>query len=187
MSNDLSLFENNPIIAAVKNEDQLERALLSDCSIIFFLFGDICSIAPMTKRVKEAGKHAFIHLDLIVGLSGKEISADFVKSFTMADGVISTRPPLLKRAKELNLLTVLRIFVIDSLAFDSIAKQEAACAPDLLEIMPGLMPKIIHKISSMNAVPVIAGGLIMDKQDIINALSAGAICISTTCEAAWSD
>ena len=36
MENRLSAFEVNPIIAAVKNEEQLETAIHTDCSIIFF-------------------------------------------------------------------------------------------------------------------------------------------------------
>ncbi len=187
MNDRLAIFESNPIIAAVKNREQLDHALLSDCNIIFFLFGDICNIIPLVEKVKDAGKYAFIHLDLTVGLAGKEIASDFVKSFTRADGVISTRPQLLKRAKELGIITILRIFVIDSLALDSIEKEYAACHPDLLELMPGLMPKIIRFVSSTYSVPIIAGGLIREKQDIMNALSAGAHCISTTCEAAWKD
>jgi len=87
----------------------------------------------------------------------------------------------------LELITVLRIFLIDSLALDGIGRQKAACAPDLLEIMPGLMPKIIRQTSSTYSIPIIVGGLIQDKQDIINALSSGAQCISTTCESAWLD
>ena len=187
MDNRLAIFESSPIIAAVKNSEQLECALASECGIVFFLFGDICNIIPMVEHVKAAGKSAFIHLDLTVGLAGKEIAADFVKNFTRADGVISTRPQLLKRAKELGLITILRIFVIDSLALDGIGRQRSACGPDLIEIMPGLMPKVIRLVSSAYSTPVIAGGLIRDKEDIMNALSAGAQCISTTCEEAWRD
>ncbi len=185
MNSSLTLFETNPIIASVKNDEQLARALHSECGIIFFLYGNICNISQLVERVKDAGKHAFIHLDLMTGLAGKEIAADFVKKFTRADGVISTKPPILKHAKELGLITILRLFILDSIALDNIGKQRASCDPDLMEIMPGLMPKIIYLINSRYRTPVIAGGLIRDKDDIVSALSAGALCISTTYEPAW--
>ena len=35
-------------------------------------------------------------------------------------------------------------------------------------------------------VPVIAGGLIADKEDVIQALDAGAVAISTTNESVWN-
>ena len=55
----------------------------------------------------------------------------------------------------------------------------------MIEILPGLMPKVIRKICSQSRIPVIAGGLITDKEDIMAALGAGAISISTTNQKVW--
>ena len=57
--------------------------------------------------------------------------------------------------------------------------------PDFIEILPGVMPKIIARICRETQIPVIAGGLISDKEDILAALSAGARAISTTNPAVW--
>ena len=187
MENRLSAFEVNPIIAAVKNEEQLETAIHTDCSIIFFLFGNICNISELVKKAKDAGKLAFVHIELTTGLAGKEVAVDFIKNFTQADGIISIKPSLIKRAKVLGMLTVLRIFLVDSLALTNLSKQIAACDADIIEIMPGVMPKIIRRVKELVDVPVIVGGLITDKEDIMNALSAGAQCISTTHEVAWKE
>lgn len=102
-----------PVIAAVKNEAQLARALESECEVVFLLFGDILSIAELTRRTADAGKYPVVHLDLIAGLSPREIAVDFIAKTTCACGLISTRPALIRRAKELGLFTVLRVFVID--------------------------------------------------------------------------
>ena len=101
------------------------------------------------------------------------------------DGIISTKPQLVKRAKELGLFGILRIFVIDSMAFGNIEKQCASLVPDAVEILPGLMPKIIKKLCSTVNVPIIAGGLISDKEDVMNALNAGAVAISVTNQRVW--
>lgn len=187
MKPELQLFESNPIIAAVIDEEQLEEALASDCDILFFLCGSICSIGSLVDRAKAAGKLAFVHLDLTHGLAGKEIAADFIKEFTRADGVISTRPLQLRRAKSIGLMTVLRIFLVDSLSLANLRKQIDACGADLVEIMPGVMPKMIRRVCEMTDVPVITGGLIAEKEDVISALSAGAQCISTSCGGLWRD
>lgn len=187
MNKRLYFFETEPIIAAVKTEEQLMRALASECKIIFLLFGNICNIPKLVDNVKECGKYAFVHLDLINGLAAKEIAADYIRSFTRADGVLSTKPPILRHAKEIGLITVLRVFVLDSLALDNIEKLRAACNPDLIELVPGLMPKIIRQVHSLHRTPLIAGGLIRDKEDTMSALSAGAISISTSCEEAWQE
>ena len=47
------------------------------------------------------------------------------------------------------------------------------------EIMPGLMPKVIKKLSQKTHIPIITGGLIKEKEDVINAIKAGAfICFN---------
>jgi glycerol uptake operon antiterminator len=128
---------------------------------------------------------AVVHMDLINGLSQKEISVDYIKNNTQADGIISTKSALIKRAKELKMFTVFRFFVIDSMAFENIKKQSEAIEPDFVEILPGVMPKVIKRICSLISVPIIAGGLISDKEDVLAALSAGAVSISTSNESVW--
>ena len=187
MDGRLEFFENEPIIAAVKSEEQLTRAIESDCNVIFLLFGNICNISSLVKRVADAGKHAMVHVDLINGLAPKEIAADFIRTYTCADGVISTKPQLLRHAREGGLVTVLRVFVLDSMALDNIDKLRMACNPDIIELVPGIVPKVIKLVKSLYRTPVIAGGLIRDKEDTMSALSAGAMSISTSCEAAWRE
>ena len=99
----LNAIEENPIITAVKDEAGLEACLRTDSRIVFILYGDICSICSIVRRVKHAGKIAIVHADLLVGLGSKEVAADFLKSQADIDGMISTKPALLKRAKELGL------------------------------------------------------------------------------------
>lgn len=178
-------MEDCPIIAAVKDQEGLEKCLQSDIKIIFILFGDICNIAEIVKKVKEAERIAMVHIDLINGLGSKEISVDFIKQTTEADGIITTRPAMIKRAKELKLYTVLRYFVLDSMALKNIEKQKAMVNPDYIEILPGVMPKIITKICKLSNAPVIAGGLIQDKEDVMMALGAGASSISSTDPEVW--
>ena len=148
-----------PVIAAIKDDAGLERCLDSDIQIVFVLYGDIVSIPEIVDRIKKKGK--------------------------LADGIISTKLSFIKRAKELGMATVFRFFVIDSMAFDNIQKQYEAACPDFVEILPGIMPKIIAKVAKMVSAPVIAGGLIAEKADIYAAIEAGAISISSTNQNTW--
>ena len=181
------LIEANPVIAAVKDDAGLDICCsCEEIKVVFILYGDICNIGKIVERVKKADKIAMVHVDLMEGLSGKEIVVDFVKSYTQADGIISTRTSLIKRAKELELYTILRTFILDSLSYENLPKQLANAKPDMLELLPGLMPKIIRRVSKIAKVPVIAGGLISDREDVMNALTAGAISVSTTNPSVWS-
>ena len=181
----LEIFEDCPVIPAVKDEEEMEKCLESEIPVVFVLYGDICNIGEIVGRLKKAGKVVIIHLDLITGLSSKEVAVDFLKQVTHADGIISTKPAIIRKAREEEMFAIMRFFVIDSIAFESIEKQTENVRPDMIEVLPGVMPKIIKKICRQSRVPVIAGGLIADKEDIMGALGAGAISISTTNQKVW--
>ena len=92
---------------------------------------------------------------------------------------------MIKRAKELDLFAILRLFIIDSMAYENIERQVKHAKPDLIEILPALMPKIVSRICALSSIPVIAGGLVSDKEDIMALLQAGVISISSTNENIW--
>ncbi|HHY53462.1 MAG TPA: glycerol-3-phosphate responsive antiterminator [Clostridiales bacterium] len=179
-------LDDIPIIAAVKEDAALEKALESESKIIFLLYGTACTIEGIVNRVKEAGKYAFVHIDLVDGLSSKDGAIDFIRQYTKADGIISTKASQIKYARKQGLATIQRVFAIDSKAIDNIGNQVALSDVDMIEVMPGIiMPKVLKIIMEKTQVPVIAGGLIRDKEDVISALSAGVIAISTTKEDIW--
>ena len=160
-------IEDSPIIAAIKDDEGLKKCLTSESRVIFILYGDICNIPDIVETVKSSGKIAMVHIDLIAGLSSKEIAVDFIQKYTKADGIITTKPALIKRAKELGLYTILRLFVIDSMAYSNIEHQLRTAKPDLIEVLPALMPKVLAKVCKLSTVPVIAGGLVSDKEDVM--------------------
>ncbi|HHU53520.1 MAG TPA: glycerol-3-phosphate responsive antiterminator [Clostridiaceae bacterium] len=170
----------SPVILAVKNEESLQKALTSDCKIIFLLFGNICTIEEYTKLAKKHGKYVFVHLDLVDGISSREIAIDFIHQYTEADGVISTKPRLLKYAKKYNFITVLRIFMLDSMALENSYHNIDYSNPDMIEILPGIATKAFALIKEYCSIPIIAGGLIRTKKDILQALTDGATAISSS-------
>lgn len=181
----LELLADGPVIAAVKDEEGLNRALDSEVGVIFLLFGDVLTVGGLVDRAKRAGKRVFVHLDLVEGLAAREISVEFVARNTAADGILSTRAALTRRAKELGLVAIQRFFLLDSMAIRSIERHLSPETADLIEVLPGLMPKIIRRVCAAAGRPVIAGGLITDKEDVTGALGAGAVAVSTTNPAVW--
>ena len=181
--------EANPVIAAVKSDAGLQAAVeMEEIQVIFVLYGDVCTIPEILERIKAAGKKAMVHIDLIAGLSAKEISVEFIARQTRADGIITTKPALVRRAKELGIFAVLRFFVIVSLALKNIENLEMQCGtsrPDFIEVLPGVMPKVLGRIAKVSRIPMIAGGLITEKEDVIAALSVGAIAVSSTNQDVW--
>ena len=155
-------LEDCPVIAAVRDDESLRKSFQSECGIIFVLYGDICSIPDIVERIKNQGKIAMIHLDLISGLDSREIAVDYIRKFTRADGIISTKTAQIRRARELGLYTVFRFFLLDSRSVENIKKQCQLTQPDCMEVLPGTVPRVIARITKKQQIPVIAGGLISD-------------------------
>lgn len=63
-------IQEAPVIAAVKNDMGLAHALRSECAAVFILYGTILDIGQIVKRIKAAGKLAFVHADVIDILPG---------------------------------------------------------------------------------------------------------------------
>ena len=93
-------LEDTPIVAAIKDNDGLEQCLTSASHVIFVLYGDICNIGDIVKRLKDHGKTVMVHLDLIEGLETKSISVKFLKENTLLDGIIFTKSAVIKAAKK---------------------------------------------------------------------------------------
>ena len=180
------IIEGCPVIPAARDMDTLRAACESDCEVLFVLFGDVLSIADIVLEAKEAGKIILVHMDMVSGLARGDISIDFMKRQTLCDGIISTKQVQIKRAMELDLYTVHRFFAIDSAAYSNVERCVKLVRPDSIELMPGIMPKVINRLCRTISVPVIAGGLISDKQEIMAALSAGAAAVSTSSKELWS-
>ena len=164
------------MIAAVKTDEALTAALASPCSAVFLLASTLLTVDGLVHRIHDAGKLAVVHIDLVDGLSSREIAVDSLNALCHPDGIISTRPTLIRRARHRGLLTVQRAFILDSLSLTSLSGQLEQGKPDFVEILPGIMPRVIAEI---------AGGLLRDKADVMAAMRAGAAAVSTSAPSLW--
>ena len=185
----IQAVEANPVIAAVKSDEGLRHCLDTDIGIVFTLYGDLGSIENIVKQIKDAGKIAMVHIDLVNGMQPKEVSLDFIRNRTGADGIITTKYSLVQHAKNLELNTILRMFMLDSKSMETLDRysRQDSVQPDIMELLPGtLLPDVIRRANQICRVPVMASGLISRKEEIMNALKNGAISISTTNETLWN-
>lgn len=174
-----------PVIPGIKNDEWLNSLNESECDIAYVLYGDICTIADIVEKVKAAGKKAIVHIDLIVGLSAKEISVDFIKKYTKADGIISMKAGMIKRANELDLFTIQRFYMMDGFTYANIEKHVKNCNPDVVEFLPSGLHKVMRYLVETIDKPVVASGLTQDREDIMGALKAGAVAVETTNRGLW--
>lgn len=185
MNNLGEILIENPVVAAIRNEEDLDKAIESDAKIVFVLFGNIVDIVDICKKLKKHDKIVFVHIDLVEGLKGDSKGIEYIKKVAEPYGIISTKPTNIKYAKNLGLNTIQRIFIIDSLSLQTGIKNIQAVQPSAVEVMPGVASKIIKSLEKKIHLPIIAGGLIQTKKDIIESIGAGAVAVSTTERSLW--
>lgn len=175
-------LEISPIIAAV-NERNLEKAIESPVDVIFLLGSSILNLKENIDAAHKANKRIFVHIDLTEGIGKDKVGVEFLAR-NGADGIISTKAMLIKAAKEHGLVTVQRFFALDSQGVESISDMLLNSSPDFIEIMPGVIGKIIERFSKEKT-PLISGGLVETKADVTAALSIGAFAVSTGKPELW--
>lgn len=182
--NDLiNALEVSPVIAAVR-DDGWDKAIASPAEVIFYLKANLMTVKEKVAEAVANGKTVFVHIDLADGIGKDKTGIDFLAECGV-HGIISTRNQLISIAKEKGLLTVQRFFALDSQGIESIRDVSSASAATALEIMPGVVPKIIEKFAEKGAL-VIAGGLIETKDEVMTALNAGAAAVSTGKNNLWN-
>lgn len=179
------ILERNPIIPAIKNENGLKEAKECGSEIVFVIMSNLMNIKNIVESLKESGKIVFVHVDMIEGLSSSNYVVDYLMEYTKADGIITTKHNIVAFAKKNNICVIQRFFILDSFSFKNTITHIRENKPNAVEILPGVMPKIIKRICNLVNIPVITGGLIDEKEDIINALNSGAEGISTTDMELW--
>lgn len=180
-----NLLLEEPVIAAVRNDADLEKAINSRAKIVFVLFGSIINIKDTCSKIRQKQKYVFVHVDMLEGLKGDMSGIKYINEVAKPDGIITTKGANVKYAKSLGLNVIQRVFIIDSLSLNTAIRNINEYGPDAIEIMPGIAVKIIERLNTRPSIPLIAGGLIDTKKDIMEALAAGAVAISTTCSELW--
>ena len=178
----LSVLEQDPVIAAV-GDDKWADALKYPGKVIFYLSADLLTIAERVAEAHDAGKLLMVHVDLAEGIGKDRAGVAYLAKYG-ADGVISTKSNLIRYAKEQGLIAIQRCFALDSRGLDSITDTLRNTAPHLMEIMPGVIPKAIAKFAQ-SGIPVIAGGLLQTKAEVMEAFDAGAAAVSTGSKTLW--
>lgn len=174
------------IIASVTNEEDLKSAINSKSNIVFLLTGNLMTIADYITQLKKANKFVFVHLDFIDGISNSKNAISFVAEHWQPTGIITTKSHIVKFANEIGLKTIQRIFLLDRSAVFKGIEMVNSCRPDAVEVMPGIMPKIIDQLSAELDYPIIAGGLIDNISEVHQALQSGALAVSSGNSEMWN-
>lgn len=178
---------DSPVIAAVQNRQSLERALSLSVPTVFLINTDIFSAKALVDTAKKSGTRVFLHMDLIDGLAASTRALDYVQTSMSPSGIISTRSGLVKYARDQGIFAIQRFFMVDNASYENAVRAAAKIRPSMIELMPGIIPSVIKRFTHDIDIPVIAGGLITERKQVIDALSSGAIGVSTGRESLWTE
>ncbi|RGO25693.1 glycerol-3-phosphate responsive antiterminator [Dorea sp. OM02-2LB] len=180
----LQIIEDNPVILGINDESDFPLAEENESQVVFILFGTISNIRSTIQRLKQSKALVFLNIDMVDGFSTRNSVIDFLKT-TELDGVISSKPNILRYAKEQGFFTIHRFFILDSNSWRSIKRQLEISMADIINITPG-WTKVIKWTYEQFSTPIISSGLVCDKEIVIENLNAGALAICTTNHDVWN-
>ena len=173
------------ILPAVRSLKDFEKLTDSPYRELVLLDIHIGHLESHMKTMHAHGFKVYLHLDLIRGLSVSTEALEFIQQKFKPHGIITTRGKMISKAKSLKMKTILRVFLIDSASVEKSIDLIRQTEPDLIEVLPGTVPKMIHFFSNVQNVDVIAGGLIETAQEVEHALQAGAKFVTTSKTDLW--
>ncbi|MFW5995681.1 MAG: glycerol-3-phosphate responsive antiterminator [Halanaerobiaceae bacterium] len=181
-------FKINPVIAALRDKNGLTKALNSNAVVLFILAGDISGLPDIMDKARNYDKLMFLHIDLMKGIASDKAAVKYLAENNLCDGIVTTRSKLIKEAQKKDLMAVQRLFLLDSAALRSGEKMIASNNPDAIEILPGIAaPYFIEHVSGGHDCPIIAGGLIRNREEIEDLVSAGVMAVSSSDSHLWDN
>ncbi|OUQ85130.1 glycerol-3-phosphate responsive antiterminator GlpP [Brevibacillus brevis] len=177
---------NQVILPAARTLKEFDELMESSYERIILLNAHVAQVKPLGKRARAFGKKLLIHADLIDGLKSDEYAMEFLAQEAQPEGIITTRNSAVLAAKKKGLISIQRLFLIDTMALDSSLTQLARTKPDYVEVLPGIIPHLIEEITVRTKIPVIAGGFIRTMEDVDRAILAGATSVTTSRRELWT-
>ncbi|GAI97972.1 unnamed protein product, partial [marine sediment metagenome] len=150
------------------------------------LYGDIFNLPQIMEECKKYNKLVFLHMDLIKGIGRDREGLIYLAKKELCNGIVTTKNNLIDTAKKQGLIAIQRLFLLDSAALKTGEQILKHNQPDAVEILPGIAaPYFIEHIYKKLLCPVIAGGLISDKNEIEKLFQKGVLAISTSRKELW--
>ena len=186
MKNLEKYLKENPIIASIRNDSDFKYALNSKVAALFILHGDIFNLPQIIKECKKHNKLVFLHMDLIKGIGRDKEGIIYLARKELCNGIVSTKSNLITAAKKEGLIAIQRLFLLDSAALKTGEQLLKNNQPDAVEILPGIAaPYFVEHINKRIICPVIAGGLIYQKEEIKDLFKKGIFAVSTSRKELW--
>jgi len=179
-------FKKHPVIAGLRSDESLEKAVKSEVIALFILYGDIFVLPEIMEKARKYDKLVFLHIDLIEGIGRDKQGVKYLAVNKLCDGIVTTKSNLVNTARKEGLMAIQRLFLLDSAALRTGEHLLEYNQPDAVEILPGIAaPYFINHIEHKLSCPIIAGGLIRTREEIEELLKKKVMAVSTSNQELW--
>lgn len=178
-------FFGQKVIPAIRKVEDVEKMMSSNYEYIVILDMHVSRLKPIFQMAKANHKKLIIHMDLIHGLKSDEYSTEFICQEYKPFGLISTKGNVILKARQKGVKSIQRMFLLDTSSIEKSISSIERTRPDYIEVLPGIMPKIIKGIAERTKKEVFAGGLIDSFEEVEQAYEAGAITVTTSNKELW--
>lgn len=176
---------NSHVIPAIPSFKKFEKFLSSNYETCIMLEVHLAQLKNITSIAKQHGKNIIFHMDLIEGLKNDDRGTEYICQEFRPYGLISTKSNVIQKAKQKGVLSIQRMFLIDSHALEQSYRHIEMVKPDYIEVLPGTMPWMIREVREKTNIPIFAGGLIRTTKEVEQAIAAGATAVTTSKQSIW--
>jgi glycerol uptake operon antiterminator len=173
------------LIPASPTMKDFEKFLESDYEIGILLEVHIAQLKHISKMAERHGKKMIFHVDLIHGLKNDDYGTEYICQEFNPFGLISTKANVILKAKQRGVLSIQRMFLIDSHALGQSYRLIEKTRPDYIEVLPGTMPWMIKEVKEKTNIKILAGGLIRTPEEVKRAIESGADAVTTSKRELW--
>src|SRR3989449_2076810 len=176
----LRLARQYPVAAAIKSSEDMQEALDSQALLLFILKGDAFQLGPFVAQAHQRGKGVVVHVDLVSGIGKDRAGIQYLRQIGI-DAIITSRSQLVSAGRAEGLTTIQRLLLVDDSALDTGVRTIARAAPDIVEILPGIIfPDVASTLQRLLPGPFIAGGFIRSPAEVARVQAAGGILSSSS-------
>jgi len=177
---------NHSIIPAPRNLENFRFAVSNaPATSVIALFGDINDLPGLLAEAGQRRKRLIIHFDLYDGLGKDRAGLKLIAKMGVT-AVITTKTQLVRLAQEEGLLVIQRLFLVDSESVRTGLNLLKNTRPDMLEVLPAVIPApIIANLLTQTRLPIMAGGLLSTREEVLRVLGSGVTAVSTSRPDLW--
>lgn len=182
------LLKGNVVIPSAATMEQLKYiAEKTDFSCVMIKLGDINNIGKIVGYLHKMNKTAMLHIDSVKGISKDKAGFHYLKRIGV-DAVITMKSQNIRMIKEEEMLAILGTFLVDSASVNLTIQNVHMNKPDAIIAMPMTIPDLTYeRLKESIKVPILAGGLGVNKQIVEHVLSLGVQACAVTDRGIYKD